>query len=69
MASDGPRYDVPATLPAHRAFVVHFRATTRRGHRFIGRAEHLASGRFTHFASLRGLLAFFAQLLDAPRDP
>jgi hypothetical protein len=69
MAIDGPRYDAPATLPAHRAFVVHFGVTARRGRRFTGRVEHLTSGRCTQFASLRGLLAFFAQLLDAPRDP
>jgi hypothetical protein len=31
--------------------------------------EHLVSGTSTDFASLRGLLAFFAAFLDAPRDP
>ena len=67
MEIDGPRYDPAATLPPHRAFVVHFSATSDRGRRFTGRVEHLASGTFIVFASLRGLLAFFTQLLDAPR--
>ena len=57
------------TLPAHRAFVVHFRWTEGRRRRFTGRVEHLASGRSGQFASLRALLAFFAELLDPPREP
>jgi hypothetical protein len=68
MGIDGPRYDPPVTLPPHRAFVVHFTTTAGRGRRFTGRVEHLASGTFTLFASLRGLLAFFAELLDAPHE-
>jgi hypothetical protein len=68
MASDGSPHDTRATLPAHRAFVVHFLASARR-RRFTGRVEHLASGASAQFASLRGLLAFFARLLEAPRDP
>jgi hypothetical protein len=69
MASDGARYEATPTLPADRAFVVHFRGTGSRRRRFAGRAEHLTSGTFTHFASLRELLAFFSRLLDAPREP
>ena len=68
MARDTTPYEPPGTLPAHRAFVVHFRSGERR-RRFAGRVEHLASGKAAHFASLRGLLAFFAQLFEAPRDP
>ena len=66
MATERPRYEPPTTLPTQRAFAVHFIATPRRRRRFAGRVEHLASGTFAHFASLRGLLAFFAQRLDAP---
>jgi hypothetical protein len=40
----------------------------RRRRRFAGRVEHLISGRFTQFRSLRGLLAFVAEFLDAARD-
>jgi len=66
MTNDRARYDSPGTLPAHRAFVVHFTATP--GRRLTGRVEHLASGTFTLFASLRGLLAFFAERLEAPDE-
>jgi hypothetical protein len=69
MAGETPRYDPSAMLPAHRAFVVHFGTTSRRRSRFTGRVEHLASGTSTRFASLRALVAFFARLLDGPRDP
>lgn len=62
------RYEPIGSLPAHRAFVVHFGAAGRR-RRFSGRVEHLASGRSAHFTSLRALLAFMGQLLDAPREP
>jgi hypothetical protein len=66
MSSDHARYAPTATLPVERAFVVHFRGAGRGRRRFAGRVEHLDSGAFTHFVSLRGLLAFFAKLLDAP---
>jgi len=69
MARETPRYEPAPTLPAHGAFVVHFGTPRRRRARFAGRVEHLASGRVTHFVSLRGLLASFAQLLDASREP
>jgi len=58
-----------ATLPTHRAFVVHFRDGARWRRRFAGRVEHLSSGTFLHFGSLRRLLQFFGEFLDAPRDP
>jgi hypothetical protein len=69
MATERTRYEAAATLSPQRAFAVHFTGGSRRRRRFAGRVEHLASGSFTHFASLRGLLAFFAQRLDAPGDP
>jgi hypothetical protein len=69
MARETARHDPAAALPASRAFVVHFGAPRGRGVRFAGRAEHLASGRFTHFASLRGLLSFFGEVLEASREP
>jgi hypothetical protein len=56
--------DTARTLPADRAFVVHFAGPGRRP-RFAGRVEHLASGEATQFGSLRALLAFFARLLAA----
>ena len=68
MAIESPRDQPAATLPVERAFVVHFKTADRPGRRFNGRVEHLASGAFTHFVSLRSLLAFFAERLDAPRD-
>jgi hypothetical protein len=58
-----------ATLPAHRAFVVQFRTTGGWRRRFAGRVEHLSSGRFLHFGSLRALVLFFAEFLDAPQEP
>jgi hypothetical protein len=69
MGSETERLESTAALPPQRAFVVHFRATGRRGRRFTGRVEHLASGTATNFASLRALLGFFTRLLDAPRGP
>ncbi len=53
------------SLPAHRAFVVHFGAAGPCGRRFTGRVEHLTSGASIHFTSLRGLLAFIAARLEA----
>ena len=58
-------------LPAHRAFVVQFHgeADIERG-RVMGRVEHVASGRATHFGTLEQLLAFMAQVLtDDPARP
>jgi hypothetical protein len=67
MATEEARYDSAATLPANRAFVIHFRMTAGR-RRFTGRVEHLASGTAADFRSLRALLAFLTRLLEAPRD-
>jgi hypothetical protein len=50
-----------ATLSAQGAFVVHFvRAEPGGRRRFAGRVEHLSTGRFARFSSLRALLDFFA---------
>ena len=68
MTNDRARYDSPGTLPAHRAFVVHFSTTAGRSRRLTGRVEHLASGVAADFRSLRGLLAFLTRLLEAPSD-
>lgn len=60
-----PHDDHGSTLSAQRAFVVHLGATGAPGRRrFTGRVEHLSSGESAHFSSLRGLLAFFAAILD-----
>jgi hypothetical protein len=68
MATDEARYDPAGTLPANRAFVIHFRMSARPGRRLAGRVEHLASGVAADFRSLRGLLAFLTRLLEAPSD-
>ena len=66
MANETTSYEARGALPAHRAFVVHFRRAEGRRRRFNGRVEHLTSGRSVQFASLRALLAFFAELLAPP---
>jgi hypothetical protein len=66
MPTETTRYGL--RLPADRAFVVHFDVTRNGRARFAGRVEHLASGTFVHFASLRALLSFVARLLDAPEE-
>ena len=53
-------------FPIARAFVVHFARERGDRRRFIGRVEHLASGRVKHFSSLRELLAFLDAAPDAP---
>jgi hypothetical protein len=60
-----PRFEHGSGLSVERAFVVHL-STGRgpRGRRFSGRVEHLSSGESTRFSSLKGLLAFFAAVLD-----
>jgi hypothetical protein len=67
MTRNGTRNDPPRTLPAERAFVVHFATAARRGQRFAGRVEHLTSGTSAQFSSRAALWAFFAELLDASR--
>ena len=57
-------------LSPHRAFVVQFRAETEvEQGRFVGRIEHVVSGRATHFASLEELLAFIARVLTTVHAP
>ena len=52
-------------LSVHRAFVVQFHADTDvRARHLMGRAEHVVSGRATHFGDLDGLLAFIAIELE-----
>ena len=61
-----PRDEQGSTLSAQRAFVVHLGDHSGPGRRrFTGRVEHLPSGRSTHFTSLKGLLAFFAVVLES----
>lgn len=69
MAADRTPDDTAATLPEHRAFVVHFRAARPARRRFVGRVEHLATGRFGHFGSLRELWGFIARLLNELEKP
>ena len=70
-----PQGEHGSTLSVRRAFVVHLGAGGGPGRRrFSGRVEHLSSGASTQFSSLKGLLAFFAAILDdaapaAPRGP
>jgi hypothetical protein len=51
------------TLSANRAYVVHFaKAVPIAGRRrFAGRVEHLSTGEFARFSSLRALLDFLAR--------
>ncbi len=52
-------------LPANRAFVVQFTASTNLPQQQIaGRVEHVVSGQSTHFQSLEELLAFIAQVFE-----
>jgi len=65
----GPRDERGSTLSAQRAFVVHLGRNGGHGRRrFSGRVEHLSSGKSTHFNSLKGLLAFFAAVLETAED-
>ena len=54
-------------LSPHRAFVVQLReqADVERGC-WVGRVEHVTSGRTTHFQSLEEMLAFIAGILGSP---
>ena len=49
----------------HRAFVVHFGTGRGPRRRFLGRVEHLSSGRTAWFSSLERLLGFVASILDS----
>ena len=64
-----PRDDNSVPLSIHHAFVVHVRADmpVETG-QIAGRIEHIVSGQAAHFASLRGLMEFIAQVLREGRD-
>jgi len=53
-------------LPPERAFVLHLDARAHLPRRVIGRIEHITSGRMTHVASARELMAFLADVLRQP---
>jgi hypothetical protein len=58
------RKELPA-LPVWKAFVVQFsRETSTQKGTFLGRVEHMSSGRCAHFASRQELVAVLAELLD-----
>jgi hypothetical protein len=51
-------------LPANRAFVVQFQVTAPGSTEAVhGRAEHMVSGKATHFASWAELEVFIEQVL------
>ncbi len=52
------------SLSIQRAFVVHLAARRAGRRRFMGRVEHLPSGRATTFFSLAELLRFLEQAPD-----
>jgi len=56
-------------LPVNRAFVVQFQMTAPGStDAWQGRAEHLVSGKATHFASWPELQAFIEQVLAGVED-
>ena len=57
-------------LPPTQAFVVQFRWDTdpQQG-RFVGRVEHIASGRACHFRSAEEILNFVATILAGGCQP
>ena len=58
--------DAPS-LPVSRAFVVQFSADTLPSmNRFMGRVEHIESGRSRRFATLYELVAFVTSCLEEP---
>ncbi|MGH8566049.1 MAG: hypothetical protein ACREXW_18975 [Gammaproteobacteria bacterium] len=53
-----------STYPSERAFVLQFHREADLGAgRFLGRIEHVASGRVGHFQALEELVAFVAEYL------
>jgi len=59
-------------LPAHGAFVVQFGTETDVAHgRFVGRVEHVVSGRALHVRTLAEWVAFVGRVLSqlGPRPP
>jgi len=60
--------EVEQPLSPARAFVVQFREETEAVREcFVGRVEHMVSGRAARFHSPEELLAFFAQVLSTIR--
>ena len=56
-------------LSVSRAFVVQFRDETDvEAGCFVGRVEHVVSGKATHFSSLKEMLAFIERVLAEPRS-
>ena len=56
-------------LSISRAFVVQFRDETDvEAECFVGRVEHVVSGKATHFSSLKEMLAFIERVLAEPRS-
>ena len=57
-------------LPPDRAFVLHLAAHAELPRRVVGRVGHVMPGRVAHVTSLRGLMAFLADVLrdGAPED-
>ena len=66
LAPVAPEAEQP--LSPARAFVVQFREETEAVREcFVGRVEHMVSGRAARFHSPEELLAFFAQVLSTIR--
>ena len=59
----GAARPVPLELRPDRAFVLHLDTRARPPRRVVGRVEHVTSGRVAHVTSLRGLVAFLAEVL------
>ncbi len=56
-----------STYPSERAFVLQFHREADLGAgRFLGRIEHVASGKSSHFQSLEELTAFVVEYLPPP---
>ena len=61
--TSGRSRSVPLELPPDRAFVLHLDVHACPPRRMLARVEHIASGRVTHVASVRGLLTFLIDVL------
>jgi len=53
----------PLELSQDHAFVLHLDVRARPPRHMMGRIEHVTSGQVAHVTSLRGLVAFMAQVL------
>ena len=64
---DDPRPGTASSLPLSRSFVVQFSTETlASANRFVGRVEHIESGRGRRFGTLDELVAFVTEFLDDP---